>query len=376
MNVLVNGSNLVKGGAIQVAAEFCNQLASQSLDPSVKWTVVLSPQLHEALIDRDIKLASYEILEESPSKSASARKRLQSIESELNPDCVFTIFGPAYVKFKRPHLCGFADGWITHAKWNAYRCLRFPIGWARMICLTFMKGYHLRHADHWVVEADCAKVGLAKRFWLPKKAISVVRNNCAAHYYAAETYARPIAGTPIRILTFASAYKHKNIEIIPFVAKELKQLRPELEFVFRLTIDPKAPLALKIMNSAKQLGVEQQIENLGPIPLSQGPTMYQECSICFMPSLLETFSATYPEAMAMRMPIVTTDLDFARDICGDAAIYYSPRDPSDAAKKLLSLTEQPAQYTDLVEKGKQQLTKFPTPTEKSQQYFSLLQGIA
>lgn len=35
-----------------------------------------------------------------------------------------------------------------------------------------------------------------------------------------------------------------------------------------------------------------------------------------MPTVLEVFSATYPEAMAL--PIVTSDLDFARDICDNA----------------------------------------------------------
>lgn len=38
-----------------------------------------------------------------------------------------------------------------------------------------------------------------------------------------------------------------------------------------------------------------------------------------MPSLLECFTATYPEAMRMERPIVTTDLAFAQGLCGEAA---------------------------------------------------------
>ena len=38
------------------------------------------------------------------------------------------------------------------------------------------------------------------------------------------------------------------------------------------------------------------IENIGPVPVNQGAKLYQESDICFVPSILETFSATYLEA--------------------------------------------------------------------------------
>ena len=46
-----------------------------------------------------------------------------------------------------------------------------------------------------------------------------------------------------------------------------------------------------------------------------------------LPTLLESFSATYIEAMFHGKTILTSDLDFARDVCGEAAFYFDPLNP-------------------------------------------------
>jgi glycosyltransferase involved in cell wall biosynthesis len=42
------------------------------------------------------------------------------------------------------------------------------------------------------------------------------------------------------------------------------------------------------------------------------------------PTLLESLSATYLEAMQLDLPILTSNLDFAHEICGPAALYFDP----------------------------------------------------
>ena len=45
-----------------------------------------------------------------------------------------------------------------------------------------------------------------------------------------------------------------------------------------------------------------------------------------MPTLLESFSGTYVEAMYHQIPIFTSDIDFAHDVCKEAAFYFDPLD--------------------------------------------------
>jgi glycosyltransferase involved in cell wall biosynthesis len=54
-----------------------------------------------------------------------------------------------------------------------------------------------------------------------------------------------------------------------------------------------------------------------------------------LPSVLESFSANYPEAMISGVPIITTDLPFAQEIFGRAALYFKPLNSADAAEKIL-----------------------------------------
>ncbi len=121
-----------------------------------------------------------------------------------------------------------------------------------------------------------------------------------------------------------------------------------------------------LVREAERLGVGDRLENLGPIPVAEGPQLYRVCHVCFLPTVLESFSATYPEAMAMGMPIVTSDLDFARDICRDAALYFPPRDPVAAAGRLVELLTNRATWERLVRAGKERIAQLPTPDEQYQ----------
>ena len=43
-----------------------------------------------------------------------------------------------------------------------------------------------------------------------------------------------------------------------------------------------------------------------------------------LPSLIESYSLIFIEAMFFHKPIFTSDLDFAREVCKNAAFYFNP----------------------------------------------------
>jgi glycosyltransferase involved in cell wall biosynthesis len=109
--------------------------------------------------------------------------------------------------------------------------------------------------------------------------------------------------------------------------------------------------------------------------VADGPDLYKSADICLLPTLLETFSATYPEAMAMGLPIVTTDLGFAHDVCDDAALYFRPQDAQAAADCILRLVDDPQLWTQQIARGKEILKRYPTPQERYDQYIALLHSL-
>jgi glycosyltransferase involved in cell wall biosynthesis len=101
------------------------------------------------------------------------------------------------------------------------------------------------------------------------------------------------------------------------------------------------------------------------------PQLYLETHAVFLPTLLECFSATYAEAMKMKLPIVTTNLGFAKTVCGRAALYYDPLSATDAYDKIRELIENKTLYADLLKHAEQEMVKFNSASQRAKKYIQL-----
>ncbi len=367
--ILLNTTTLNKGGALQTSLNFIQQLLREPAE--FTWRLALSKNLSKELAAAETALPDDTVVfAQSPAKDRVARKQLRELADSWQPDAVLTFSGPAYVKFQQPHMLGCSEPWVTHAGKTAYGTLDFPLEWLKFLLLTQYKKSWFRHADRWIMQTETAGQGLHRRLKIPLNKIAVISNSCGQQYHEAAAELRPFpeSATKARFFCFAAPYKHKNLRILPAIAAAFAQLEPAREFEIVVTL-PEGDDWRALQTSAAKLGVANRFVNLGPIPVSQGPATFRTCDLLLLPTLLETFSGTYPEAMAMGLPIVTSDLDFARDTCQDAAIYYSPHDAAAAAKVLQRLLRDRALWETLIAAGKRRLQDFPTPAERKELYF-------
>ena len=344
-------------------------------DPAgIDWTFAAPREGARQLEQFGVKApATMTIFDEAPASSRSTRRALSDLEAHTQPDCVLTFSGPAYVRFRSFHVLGCSAPWVTHASWAAFRSLGSVRDWTDCLVRNAYKSIWFRRADAWIAQTEAGAHGLAKRLGLPTERITVIPNTCGERYrteHGEKPF--PTPGQPIRLLYFSAPYKHKNFEVLPYVARELAARLPSLDFKIVVTLSPEHRLCKALLASAERLGVAHRIENAGPIPVAKGPDMYRTSDICFAPTLLETFSATYPEAMAMGLPIVTTDLDFAHDVCDDAALYFRPQDASSAGDCLVRLLTDPSLWQRQIARGKEVLPRFPTLRERYEAYVRLL----
>lgn len=309
----------------------------------------------------------------SPARSEPIRKRLIKLHADFRSDVVFTLFGPAYVKFKGPHICGVADGWVTHSSLLAFKALGSVSSAIRMLLTIVYKAYWFKKANAWIVEAEPAKQGLIRRLGIKPELIHVISNTCSQFYRNKKVESNfPQDREKIRLLCLSAYFPGKNLKILPKIADQLQVMNPKLDFEFVLTLSENDEGFKRIIAEAQLLGVEKHICNIGPVPVSKGPGVYERCHILFHPSLLETFSANYPEAMAMKRPIITTDLGFAHDACQDAALYYQPRNARSAATQILNLIDNPATWIRLVDNGSRVLQGLNTPEERFDRYINII----
>ena len=121
---------------------------------------------------------------------------------------------------------------------------------------------------------------------------------------------------------------------------------------------------------------DEHIKNLGVVAAADCPYIYSQGDALLLPTMLECFSASYPEAMVMKKPILTSDLSFARSICGDAGIYFNPLDPADIADKIILLMNDKALYDQKVANGLKRVVSFPSAAQRAEKYIELCEEIA
>jgi glycosyltransferase involved in cell wall biosynthesis len=101
----------------------------------------------------------------------------------------------------------------------------------------------------------------------------------------------------------------------------------------------------------QQLGISDQVVELGAVPYHHLQHVMRACDIYVTPAYTETFAHPLVEAMACRLPIVASDLPVHREICGNAAIYFPRFSPQLLADQVVRVEQSSALRNQLVEDG-------------------------
>ena len=78
--------------------------------------------------------------------------------------------------------------------------------------------------------------------------------------------------------------------------------------------------------------------------------LYSRAVALVFPSLYEGFGFPLVEAMSCGAPVVSSDIPSSREVCGDVAEFFQPRDPADCVKAILHV-QCPEKRESLIRKG-------------------------
>jgi glycosyltransferase involved in cell wall biosynthesis len=376
MKILVNASNLVIGGGLQVARSLLIELSRMCGNGSLR--CVVSKEL-ASVMPADIKI---DIVSPSPARILAGRKtrhQLTRIEASFDPDVVLSVFGPTYWKPQGLHVCGFAQPWIYTSNKYAWRTLSPLSHFMERIGVRYRRlRLFLDDVDAFITETNAMKEALKQVY--PNTKIFVIPNNCGQSFYISDKSEKSLVMpkkevNEFRIVTLTQYYSHKNLELIPSLSAILSERVRKIKPVFYLSLDEKSSGWRRIQKLAQKYGNTDLVRTVGHIDPSDAPFFYTGADAMFLPSVLESFSANYPEAMISGIPIVTTDLPFSRDICGTAALYFRPMDPFDASEKINSLIDNQSLAISLKKRGFERLRSFPTPEKKAALYLEACKSI-
>ncbi|MCW8895350.1 glycosyltransferase [Sulfurimonas sp.] len=369
MKIIINATNLKIGGALQVAISFIYECREFNEN---EYHVFLSPSMKEEVntkkFPHNFKFYNFD----NPSRLIVFDKTislLNRMEAEIKPDCVFSVFGPTYWKPKSRHVMGFANGLYLYGdlpymqKMKGFEKLKFNL----------IKLYHQfllkKNADLYVVQTVDMKNRLSKFIDKPKEKISVVSSK---YHSIFEKEIKDLNLLPKKeacefwFVTISAYYPHKKLDIINELVEIIKEKDLHIKFILTL---PNEVIESKFKKS------KEYIINLGTVKLEECPYIYSKADALFLPTLIESFTASYPEAMVMKKPILTSGYSFATSVCKDAALYFNPYDVDDVMKQIIKIYLDKELYQTMVSKALSIVEELPSSRQRAEEYLKLCKKV-
>jgi glycosyltransferase involved in cell wall biosynthesis len=166
-------------------------------------------------------------------------------------------------------------------------------------------------------------------------------------------------------LLFVSHYNYyRNFETLLRALSLIAKRIPERTVKLFLTckLQPEAKLGSYSPRRARQLvselGIQENVIELGTLPYKSLHHLYRACDIYVSAAYTETFAHPLLEAMASGVPIAASGLKVHREVCGSAAVYFSPFDFRGLADRVAAIARSPELADHLLIAGKQRASEF------------------
>lgn len=376
MRLIINSTTLSGTGVSQVAISFINEcLDFPENEYYIFLSKTVSKEININLFPKNFHFYNFDFHPLYGINGFKTRKRLRELEKEITPDLVFTVFGPACWTPKSPHVSGFANSYYVFPESPFFKVISIKDK-LRIFLLKLGHRFFLKkNGEYFICETDAMARGLCKYLNISSESVFTVSNTYSKIYRDfenskfSENLLPEKKSFEFRFLILASYDVHKNLgilnEVIPLLEGELKGV--QVKFV--LTIDE------NIYKNKFSPNAKNSIINLGRVPIELCPKLYSECDAVFLPTLIESFSANYPEAMIMKKPIMTSDLLFARSICGNSAFYFDPMNSQDIVLKIKEFVENKQLRTDLIEFGLKRVDFFGNAKDRAKNYLKIFKDL-
>ncbi len=365
--VLLYAANLHVGGGVQVATSIISELFMSEPEQRADLSLWVSTEVHRNLVDLGFDgstLCDYRIVDHQGLGAFISGER----HDVRRYAAVLVVFGPFYIRAPGVRkLVGFAQSWIIYPQTDAYALLAWPRRWLTRFKF-WLQGWAFRNADQLIVELDHVRDRLISDGIAGKRPVAVI-HNCVGSVFLSEG-ARTVAplvprGKGLTLGFLGRNYVHKNTTI-------LAQIRRVLRVRFGLSAHVLVTFTDAEWEQCDD-SFRDEVENVGVVPVAQCPAYYRSLDAVIFPSLLECFSATPLETLAMEVPLFASDRPFVRDVCGDFAIYFDPHDAEDAAECIWRYFQEP-QDAERLRQARQHVLNFSSPEVRAARHLKLLRG--
>ena len=352
MRVLVNALSARKGGIVTYTNNLLTALERRGVDAIVcvprEFSTADRPSIHRFNIGRYGPIRRF-LWEQS---------FWRSLVSRFKPDILFSSANFGLLRSPVKQVLLLREGGLFDPFYLAHMTAAQGVGYVfnrffrRKLMLLSASS-----ADHIITPTRAMRDMLAK--WEPALLDKCTVNpyGTIADMFVPRAHRREWrADGMLRLLYVSVYYPHKVPSLVCQAVDGLNA--GGLQTRARITITPSefkemsgSTLDQILVNDAAARGVVE----LGHHPYAQLPDLYTSHDIFVFPSVSETFGHPMAEAMSSGLPLVVADTAVNREICGDAALYFTPFSVSGLIAAVRRLDGDPALRAQLSEKGRKRV---------------------
>ena len=178
-------------------------------------------------------------------------------------------------------------------------------------------------ADHIVCISEFSRKTVLENLDTRNKPVDVIYQGCELAEF--ETVERPgyLPKGPF-LYAMSNVLPKKNFHVLPCLL-----VGNQYELIISGIIEhaPQREYVKKIMEEARQYGVQDRVMITGPVSNEERQWYLQHCTAFMFPSVAEGFGTPPLEAMYFGKPVFASTHTSVPEICGDAAYYFKSFEP-------------------------------------------------
>jgi alpha-1,3-rhamnosyl/mannosyltransferase len=225
-----------------------------------------------------------------------------------------------------------------------------------------------QRADRVIAVSECTRQDAIRLLSIAPEKIDVIHSGVAGSFFHVEEAA--VAAVRARyslrkpfVLSVGTIEPRKNTDALLSAFQALPlSLRDEFDLVLA------GPMGWAAASTVERL---RRVRYLGYVPESDIAPLTAASTVFAYPSLYEGFGFPVAQAMAARVPVITSNVSSLPEIAGDAALLIDPRSLAELRDGLSRLLLSPDLRAQLVARGRERAALFHwrTCAERSLQFF-------
>jgi len=273
---------------------------------------------------------------------------LPSLIYELKPDLVhFTHFNKPILYFGKSVVT--VHDLIKHFFKGKDTTTKNPsIYWLKHLGYLFLTNIVIKTSNI-IVPSDFWRQYLIKNFKVKSQNITTTHEAVDPKFLELKP---KIVEKPENYLVYTgNLYPHKNIKIVLSAIKKLPTIKLKI-------ICSRNYFSQKLETQITRLKLNNQVEFLGYVDDAGFQEIYSKALALVHPSLMEGFSLTGLESMALNCPVISSNASCLPEIYQDSVLYFNPHSSKELIQQIKKLQKTPALRKELIALGHKQLLKY------------------